>query len=148
MRQSIISSSAASATKGAIFPLGVFHGNGVATTASFQNIPQTYQDLMIHVYAQSNNLNTTISARFNNDSTSNYSYYYINATGKIKIQLYLSLLMALINIPLSIYIAKSLDFGVVGVMISTIICIAPGIVFSRIQFKKIISETAKGIWNQ
>jgi hypothetical protein len=56
--------------------------------------------------------------------------------------------MALINIPLSIYIAKSLDFGVVGVMISTIICIAPGIVFSRIQFKKIISETAKGIWNQ
>ena len=74
--------------------------------------------------------------------------YYINATGKIKIQLYLSLLMALINIPLSIYIAKSLDFGVVGVMISTIICIAPGIVFSRIQFKKIISETAKGIWNQ
>ncbi len=74
--------------------------------------------------------------------------YYINATGKIKIQLYLSLLMALINIPLSIYIAKSLDFGVVGVMISTIICIAPGVIFSRIQFKKIISETAKGIWNQ
>ena len=45
-------------------------------------------------------------------------------------------------------IAKSLDFGVVGVMISTIICIAPGVIFSRIQFKKIISETAKGIWNQ
>jgi len=81
MRQTIISSSAASATKGAVFPLGVFHGNGVATTASFQNIPQTYQDLMVNVYAQANNLNTTISARFNNDSAGNYSYYYIKANG-------------------------------------------------------------------
>jgi hypothetical protein len=81
MRQAIISSSAASSTKGALIPLGSFYGNGVATTASFQNIPQTYQDLMIHVHAQANNLNTTISARFNNDSGTNYSYYYLKANG-------------------------------------------------------------------
>lgn len=81
MRQALISSSAASVTKGAMFPLGVFYGNGVATSAIFQNIPQTYQDLMVHVYAQANNLNTTISARFNNDSAGNYSYYYMKANG-------------------------------------------------------------------
>jgi hypothetical protein len=77
----IPAAAASSSVKGALFPLGTFHGTGSATTASFQNIPQGYQDLMFHVYAQANNLNTTISLRFNNDSGTNYSYYHMHATG-------------------------------------------------------------------
>ncbi|WP_083994565.1 lipopolysaccharide biosynthesis protein [Vibrio atlanticus] len=44
---------------------------------------------------------------------------FLNAIGKIKIQLYLYLFGALINIPLSIYFGKNLDLGSSGVILAT-----------------------------
>ncbi len=74
--------------------------------------------------------------------------YFLNGTGKIKLQLYQSVLMAIINIPVSIFFAKSLNFGVNGIIIGTIICVIPGVILSRIQFFKIVTSTAMGIWDK
>lgn len=46
--------------------------------------------------------------------------YFINGIGKIKPQLYSSILAAIINIPLSIYFAKHLSLGISGVILGTI----------------------------
>lgn len=47
----------------------------------------------------------------------------INGIGKINLQLYLSLVGAILNIPLSIYFAKYLNMGILGVKLATLICI-------------------------
>ena len=55
--------------------------------------------------------------------------------------------MAMINIPLSIYLAKNLDLGSKGVILATIICCILSIIFYPIPCSKIINNKAKGIWN-
>lgn len=72
----------------------------------------------------------------------------INGTGKILIQLYSLVIMAVINIPLSIFLAKNLNFGVSGVIFSTVICLIPYAILSPIQCYKIINKKAFGIWDK
>ncbi len=74
--------------------------------------------------------------------------FFINGTGKIKLQLILGSIMAVINIPLSIFLAKNLDLGSKGVILATIICCILTIIFYPIQYIKIINNKAKGIWNE
>jgi O-antigen/teichoic acid export membrane protein len=73
---------------------------------------------------------------------------FLNGTGKIKIQAYQSLIVALINIPLSIFFAISLNLGVNGIILATILCFIPSIFLSYIQYNKIINNKAIGIWNK
>jgi O-antigen/teichoic acid export membrane protein len=73
--------------------------------------------------------------------------FFINGTGKIKIQLILGVAMALINIPISIILVKFFNFGVSGVILATILCSVLGLIFYPIQYYKIINKKAKGIWN-
>lgn len=72
--------------------------------------------------------------------------YFINGTGKINLQLYIGLLMALINIPLSIYFSKYIFYGVDGVIFATIICSLIGLIIYPIQYSKIINRNDDGIW--
>ncbi len=72
--------------------------------------------------------------------------YFINGIGKIKLQFYSSIFIAIANIPLSIYLAKYLNMGITGVMTATCICISVNAIWSPIQYKKIINKTAAGIW--
>lgn len=74
--------------------------------------------------------------------------YFINGTGKIRIQLYQSALMAIINIPLGVILANYLKLGVNGVILGTLLCVIPGVVLSRVQFLKLINKTAIGVWNK
>jgi O-antigen/teichoic acid export membrane protein len=74
--------------------------------------------------------------------------YFINGTGKIKMQLIQTTLMAIVNIPISIFFAINLNFGINGIIIGTIICVIPGVVLSRIQYNKLINKKALGIWNK
>ncbi|HEK19790.1 MULTISPECIES: lipopolysaccharide biosynthesis protein [unclassified Mucilaginibacter] len=68
---------------------------------------------------------------------------FLNGISKIRLQLYLSIFCALINIPLSILLGKY--WGLAGVTTSnTIIFIVMGIAFS-VQTKKIINGTAAGL---
>lgn len=72
---------------------------------------------------------------------------FINGVGKIQLQLILGVIATVVNIPLSYFFAKTLGWGAAGVLVATIICIAYGPLLAPIQFKKIISGNAKGIWN-
>jgi O-antigen/teichoic acid export membrane protein len=71
---------------------------------------------------------------------------FLNGVGKIKLQLYISTLGALINIPLAIFLGKHL--GIYGILLSTVILSAVSAVSSPIQYKKLINNKATGIWNK
>ncbi len=74
--------------------------------------------------------------------------YFINGTGKIRIQVITMLFGAILNIPLSIFLVKNLGFGIEGVILATIICVLPNLIFFPIQYFKLIDTRAKGIWNK
>lgn len=72
--------------------------------------------------------------------------HFLNGVGKIKLQLYSSIIAALINIPLAILLGKHL--GIHGVILSTCILAVTSAIWSPIQYMKIINNKAKGIWNK
>lgn len=76
----------------------------------------------------------------------NVFVYFINGTGKIRLQFYYSIIIAVINIPLSIYFAKNLGIGITGVMAATCVCIVIGSVWAPMQYSKIINKKATGVW--
>ena len=72
---------------------------------------------------------------------------FLNGIGKIKLQAFQSLIVALINIPISFLLAKT-SLGVNGVIISTIICFIPSVILAPIQYHKLIKNNAQGLWNE
>jgi O-antigen/teichoic acid export membrane protein len=71
---------------------------------------------------------------------------FLNGVGKIKLQLIIGLLGALINIPLAIFLGKHL--GIYGVLLSTVLLSALSAVISPVQYLKIINYKATGVWNK
>lgn len=69
---------------------------------------------------------------------------FLNGTGKIRLQLYSAAFVSVINIPLSIVLTQR--FGLSGVIIGTVCCVAVGSVWAPIQYYKLINNTADGIW--
>jgi O-antigen/teichoic acid export membrane protein len=63
---------------------------------------------------------------------------FLNGVGKIKLQLYLSLIGCLINIPLAIFLAKNL--GIYGVVLSTTIISLFSAVLLPIQYNNLIKS--------
>jgi O-antigen/teichoic acid export membrane protein len=74
--------------------------------------------------------------------------YFLNGVGKVRIQFYHSIIVAIVNIPLSIFLASNLGLGISGIMLSTIICLVAASVWAPIQYFKIINKKATGIWNK
>ena len=74
-----------------------------------------------------------------------YSFYF-NGTGKIMLQLYLIITSGLLNIPLGIFLGKTL--GTTGVVLATTILCALCAVVETIQYQKLINKQATGIWNK
>ena len=74
--------------------------------------------------------------------------FFLNGVGKIRLQFYYSIFAAVINIPLSIFLAKEMKMGITGVITATIICIGFASIWAPVQYKKIITGKAKGIWNK
>jgi O-antigen/teichoic acid export membrane protein len=74
--------------------------------------------------------------------------FYITSVSKIKLELWIALLQTIITIPLSIFLAKNLALGTLGVILATnIVLLIPAIIMP-IQYYKLINNNAKGIWNQ
>jgi len=73
---------------------------------------------------------------------------FLSGVEKIRLSLYHSFVMIIVNVPLTIFLAKYLNLGSAGVMIGTCICVLPQVFLHPIQYKKIITKTAKGIWNK
>lgn len=70
----------------------------------------------------------------------------INGLGKVKIQLFCSVVAACVNIPLAIYLGRELDLGSAGVMLATCLSLLPATVTGTIQARKLINGSARGIW--
>jgi O-antigen/teichoic acid export membrane protein len=75
------------------------------------------------------------------------SIMLINGFGKIRMQLIIGVLSAIINIPLSIILAVNCNLGVSGVIIATLIGEIISVFFYRIQAQRLINRSAKGIFN-
>lgn len=73
---------------------------------------------------------------------------FINGIGKIKLQLYTSIITMIINIPLSIFFGKYLGWGPAGVVLATCCSLLYAVILRPLQYFKIINNTAKGIWNK
>ncbi|HEX9511595.1 MAG TPA: MATE family efflux transporter [Puia sp.] len=72
--------------------------------------------------------------------------YFLNGIGKIKLQLYSGIIGMIVNIPMAIFFGKK--FGVAGVVLSTVILNGINMIWTVIQYNKIINNKATGIWNQ
>ena len=70
----------------------------------------------------------------------------LNGTGKISLQMYAWIFAAIINIPASIFFVKIFNFGVVGIVLGTIVSLIPVAILSPIQVIKILSQKESGIW--
>jgi O-antigen/teichoic acid export membrane protein len=66
--------------------------------------------------------------------------------GKIKLQIYMAIISAVINIPLSIFLG--MKFGIIGIISSSTILSLSSAVWNPIQINMILSKKAKGIWNE
>jgi len=73
---------------------------------------------------------------------------FLSGVGKVRLSLYHSFIMIVINIPLCVFLAKYLNLGSTGVIIGTCICVLPQVFLHPIQYKKLINFKAKGIWNK
>ena len=72
--------------------------------------------------------------------------YFLNGIGVIRLQLFMVLLSAIINIPMAIFLGEK--WGVPGVILANILVfICMGITFS-IQVNKILNQKAMGIWGK
>lgn len=72
--------------------------------------------------------------------------YFINGIGKIRLQLYVTVIVAIVYIPIAIYLVKIM--GLNGVVIATCLALVPTSVLMPIQTVKLYKKTAKGIWNK
>ena len=73
---------------------------------------------------------------------------FINGIGKIFIQLYLTVIVIFVNIPLAIFLSKYLNLGISGVLLATCIDFLMFAIVIPIQYQKIIKNNAIGIWNK
>ncbi|SMD44620.1 Na+-driven multidrug efflux pump [Aquiflexum balticum DSM 16537] len=71
---------------------------------------------------------------------------FINGSGKLKLQFLFMFVEVLIHIPMAILLG--LWIGLEGVIVSMIFIAGINMVWPRIQIKKLLNQTASGIWNK
>jgi O-antigen/teichoic acid export membrane protein len=72
----------------------------------------------------------------------------LNGIGKIQLQLYYSLGSAVINIPLSVFFARTMKMGTAGVALATAVSLLISTFLGGVQAEKILSKKATGLWNR
>lgn len=70
---------------------------------------------------------------------------FLNGVGKLNIQLYLMISQAVLFFPLS-YMFYRIELGVVSIVLPQILFSIVSVLVMGIQYKKIVSQTATGIW--
>jgi O-antigen/teichoic acid export membrane protein len=73
---------------------------------------------------------------------------FLNGIGKIKLQITFALVAGVLNISLSILFVKMFHFGMTAIPLANSLSLSIGAFIGFIQYKKIINNTAKGIWNK
>ncbi len=74
--------------------------------------------------------------------------HFLFGVSKIRLQVWIAVLAGLANIPLSIVLAKYTELGTAAIMLATCICLFPDVILAPMQYRKIMSGSAKGIWNK
>lgn len=77
---------------------------------------------------------------------SNTFISFINGIGKIRLQLYVTIIIAIIYIPFAVYFGKLWNIN--GVLLASAISLIPTSVLMPIQCVKLYSNRAKGIWDK
>jgi hypothetical protein len=70
----------------------------------------------------------------------------INGIGKIKLQLYCTLILCILHLPVIIF--SGLHFGISGIVFGSVIVSLLNIILGQIQLKRLLNNTALGIWNK
>jgi hypothetical protein len=71
---------------------------------------------------------------------------FINGVGKSVCNYYHLSFLCICFIPLALFFCKT--FGIVGIVFSSTIALIPGMILSPIQFRKLMKNNARGIWNK
>lgn len=71
---------------------------------------------------------------------------FLNGISKVMLEMYLVIFTSVLNVPLAIFLGK--QFGVTGVVLSSIILFSLFGICMFIQTRKIINHNAQGIWNR
>jgi O-antigen/teichoic acid export membrane protein len=79
---------------------------------------------------------------------SNIFAYFINSTGKLRLQLWAAVIEALLNIALAILLAKNLGLRSTGVTLATCLALLPACFVWPIQMKKLLAGTEDSIWTK
>lgn len=72
----------------------------------------------------------------------------INGIGKVRLQMYCLAIVAIIYIPVIIFFIDVLKLGILSIPLAQLISNFYSLFIARIQYNKIISGKAKGIWNK
>jgi O-antigen/teichoic acid export membrane protein len=76
----------------------------------------------------------------------NYTIF-INGTGKILMQTYISVIVGLLHVPLAFFLMQSLKMGINGLVVLNIIWMTLSILLWINQYKKILSNSSSVLWN-
>jgi len=74
--------------------------------------------------------------------------FFLNGIGKIQLQLIIAIVAGLLNIPMALFFASYLGYGISGVVLSTVIIAIAAAGLQTLQYNRIINNSAKGIWNK
>jgi O-antigen/teichoic acid export membrane protein len=73
---------------------------------------------------------------------------FLNGIGKIRLQMIFAPLVGVINIFLSIFFIKVLHLDIISIPLANTLSLSLGAFLGFFQYKKIINNEAKGIWNK
>jgi len=73
---------------------------------------------------------------------------FLNGVSKIKIQYYASLIVGILNIPICLLVCRYTNLGPSGVIYGSSLCMLINVMLQPLQYKKIVANTATGIWNK
>ena len=82
-------------------------------------------------------------------STSSWLYifiYPINGIGKVKLQMYSSIVEIILFFPVALWMGN--NWGTFGIVLAPVIVYIPRMIWAPIQLKKLINQKATGIWNK
>ena len=74
--------------------------------------------------------------------------YLINGIGKIRLQVIIYMVMGIMVLPISYFFIKVLNLGIEGSILAMIFSVLPAAVLIPIQFKLIVANKAKGLFNK
>ncbi|MEM6799985.1 MAG: oligosaccharide flippase family protein [Bacteroidota bacterium] len=72
----------------------------------------------------------------------------LNGTSKIRLQMIAMIAAAILNLPLSYLFTVSMDMGLSGIILGTIVSLIPNAVIAPVQVRKIMAGTDTGIWSK